>query len=47
MSGAEGDVERSRIAVYSVPCGMTWGAEVVLFIGKADMEGLSLSGMTD
>jgi hypothetical protein len=34
-------VESSRIAVYSVPCGLTWGADV------ADMEALALWGVTD
>ena len=40
-------VERSRIAINSVPFGMTWGADVVLFVGEADMEALALSGITD
>ena len=40
MSGPEGVVKSSRIAVYSVPCGLTWGADVALFFGKADMEGV-------
>ena len=37
----EGVVERSRIAAYSVPCGLTWGAD------EADMEAPALWGVTD
>ena len=33
-------VESSRIGVFSVPCGLTWGADVALFIGEADTEGM-------
>ena len=39
--------ESSRIAVYSVPCGLTWGADVALLVGEADMEEIALSGVTD
>jgi hypothetical protein len=35
------------IAVYSVPCGLTWVADVALFVGEADMETLVLGGVTD
>ena len=38
-------VESSRIAVYSVPCGSTWGADVALFDGE--MEAIGLSGVID
>ena len=40
-------VEISTIAVYSVPCGLTWVADVTLFIGEADIEVLVLGGVTD
>ena len=46
VRGPEGVVESSRIAVYAVPCGLIWGAEVALFVGKAVMEALALSGIT-
>ena len=36
-------VESSSIAVYSVPCGLTWGADVA----EADLEALAVSGFTD
>ena len=40
-------LESSRIAVYSVACGMTWDADVSLFVAEADMEALALFGVTD
>ena len=40
VGGPEGVVESSRIAVYSVPCGLTWDADVALFFGEAEMEGV-------
>ena len=43
----EGVVESSRIAVYSVPCGLIWDADVALFIGEADMEAVALYWVTD
>ena len=42
-------VESSRIAVYSVPCGLAWGADVALITGEADIpvEVLASRGVTD
>ena len=40
-------VESSTIAVYSVPCGLTWATDVALFVGEADMEALVLGEVTD
>jgi hypothetical protein len=40
-------VESSRIAVYSEPCAMAWGADVILFVGEADLEAPVLWGVTD
>ena len=39
--------ESSRIAVYSVPCGLTWGVDVALFVGEVNMEAIALSRVTD
>ena len=36
----EGMVESPSVEVYSVPCGLTWDADVALFVGEADMEGI-------
>ena len=38
-------VESPRIAIYSVLCGLTWGAVVALSDGE--MEAIGLSGVTD
>ena len=39
-------VESSRIAVHSVPCGLTWGADVA-FVAEADIEALASWGVID
>ena len=39
-------VESSKIAVYSAPFGLTWGADVALFVDEADIEAVALWGVT-
>ena len=41
LSGEEGVIGRSRIAVYSVACELTWGTDVALSVSKAELEALA------
>ena len=41
----EGVIARSRIAVYSVGCGLTWDADAEFFLGEADLERFRYEGL--